>query len=185
MGGGSWHTSVRLTNAVDCGSAFLLAVNPTRYYLGALSGIRLPLALDCPFMNDPTGQCKAFVSYPEPIDRLLIMYAITQKSANDPNAAAFFSEVTLGCGCQCGEKAANPTTTVPVDGKPGQCTFEPNKMPSYACDFMGKQWCETKETTKWAMTGSGPGACAQVPSSISKPVSSYTPSKEFSRLPEP
>jgi len=27
------------------------------------------------------------------------MYAITQKSANDPNAAAFFSEVTLACGC--------------------------------------------------------------------------------------
>ena len=54
---------------------------------------------DCPFLNDPTGQCKAFVSYPDPIDRLLIMYAITQKSANDPNAAAFFSEVTLACGC--------------------------------------------------------------------------------------
>lgn len=140
---------------------------------------------NCPFMNDPTGQCKAFVTYPEPIDRLLIIYSITQPSANDPNAAAFFSEVTLGCGCQCGAKAAQPTTTVPVDGKPGQCKSEPNKMPSYSCDFMGKYWCETKETTKWAMTGSGPGACAQVPSMISKPVSSYTPSKEFSRLPEP
>jgi len=54
---------------------------------------------DCPFLKDPTGQCKAFVSYPDPVDRLLIMYAISQKSANDPNAAAFFSEVTLACGC--------------------------------------------------------------------------------------
>lgn len=136
-------------------------------------------------MDDPTGQCKAFVTYPDPIDRLMIIYSITQKSANDPNAAAFFSEVTLGCGCQCGEKPANPTTTVPVDGKPGQCTSVPNKQPSFACDFMGKHWCETQETTKWAMTGSGPGACALVLSSISKPVSSYTPTKEFSRLPEP
>lgn len=136
-------------------------------------------------MDDPNGQCKAFVSYTEPIDRLLIVYAITQKSANDPNAAAFFSEVTLACGCQCGEKAAVPTAVVPIEGKPGKCRTESNSSPSYTCDFMGNKWCELKKTTKWLMTGSGDGACSQVPSSISKPVSDYKPSREFSRLPEP
>lgn len=136
-------------------------------------------------MNDTAGQCKAFVSYPDPIDRLLIIYAITQKSANDPNAAAFFSEVTLACGCQCDEKTATPTTTVPIDGQPGICRIEPNTAPSYTCDFMGSKWCERKQTTKWLMTGSGVGACTQVPSMVSKPVSAYTPSREFSRLPEP
>lgn len=140
---------------------------------------------NCPFMDDPAGQCKAFVSYPEPIDRLLIIYAVTQKSANDPNAAAFFSEVTLACGCQCGAKAATPTTTVPIDGQPGKCRTESNASPSYACDFLGNQWCERKRTTKWLMTGSGGGACTQVPSVVSKVVSAYTPSREFGRLPEP
>lgn len=181
----------RLTDAVDCGGFCWLAVAPTgSYTTPPLSGISVrqpppPLSPDCPFMDDPAGQCKAFVSYPEPIDRLLIIYAVTQKSANDPNAAAFFSEVTLACGCQCGAKAATPTTTVPIDGQPGKCRTESNASPSYACDFLGNQWCERKRTTKWLMTGSGGGACTQVPSVVSKVVSAYTPSREFGRLPEP
>jgi len=135
-------------------------------------------------MNDPTGQCKAFVSYPDPVDRLLIIYAITQKSANDPNAAAFFSEVTLGCGCQCAEKPGASQMTVPVEGSAGTCKKVPSKSPAYNCDFMGKFWCETAETTRWEMTGSR-SACASVPSTIQVPVSSYTPTSKFGKLPEP
>jgi len=135
-------------------------------------------------MNDPTGQCKAFVSYPDPVDRLLIIYAITQKSANDPNAAAFFSEVTLACGCQCSEKSGASVMTVPVVGSAGTCKTVPRKSAAYRCDDMGTFWCKTAQATRWEMTGLG-DACALVPSTFQKPVSSYTPDSEFSKLPEP
>ncbi|GAB0495103.1 hypothetical protein MMPV_006401 [Pyropia vietnamensis] len=138
---------------------------------------------NCPFRNDPTGQCKAFVSYRQPIDRLLIIYAITQKGANDANAAAFLSEINLACGCQCGEKKAAPTAVTPVDGSPGTCQTVANHLPSYGCDFLGKQWCEAEQTTKWVMTDAGSGACKPIESTISRPVSLYMPSDEFSRLP--
>jgi len=133
-------------------------------------------------MNDPTGQCKAFVSYPDPVDRLLIIYAITQKSANDPNATAFFSEVTLACGCQCAEKSGASEMTVPVDGSAGKCKTVLNKSKAYGCDFLGKLWCETAERTRWEMTGSG-GACAPVSSTVQKPVSSYKPDSKFTEEP--
>lgn len=133
-------------------------------------------------MNDPTGQCKAFVSYRQPIDRLLIIYAITQKGAKDSNAAAFLSEINLSCGCQCGGKKAAPTAVIPVHGSPGTCQTVANHLPSYGCDFLGKHWCEAEQTTNWEMTDAVSGACTQVVSTISRLVSPYTPSVEFSRL---
>jgi len=74
--------------------------------------------------------------------------------------------------------------TVPVDGSAGTCKTVASKSPAYRCDFMGKLWCETAETTRWEMTGRG-SACAPVASTIQKPVSSYTPDSKFSKLPEP
>lgn len=136
-------------------------------------------------MNDPAGQCKAFVKYSTPIDRLLIVYAITQQSVNDPNAAAFFSQVTLACGCQCAAKPPVRPSVIPVSGCPGTCREVHNTAVSYGCDFMGDHWCETETASKWIMSGGSGGACTKVASTISRPVSRYAPSAEFNRLPEP
>lgn len=94
-------------------------------------------------------------------------------------------EVTLSCGCQCKSKPAAPTKVMPVDGSPGRCVEAAATTPSFTCDLMGDKWCETEESTKWEMTGAGPGACAQVASTITRPVSDYNPTAEFARLPEP
>lgn len=111
-----------------------------------------------------------------------MVYAITQKSANDPNSAAFFSGVSLACGCVCGKKAIAHTHIMPIQGSPGRCETVASKTESYECDFMGDRWCEVEETTKWAMTGGGAGECAQVPFTISRPVSAYTPKENFAGL---
>lgn len=139
---------------------------------------------DCPFKNDPTGQCKAFVSYVEPIDRLVILYAITQQSVNDPNAAAFFSAITLSCGCQCDGKPASKTSVMPIAGAPGTCKAVANTSPSFGCDFMGKFWCEAEDTTRWTLTGAS-GACVEVPSTVRRPISTYEPTVAFAVRPEP
>lgn len=135
-------------------------------------------------MGDPTGQCKAYASYKKPIDHLLIVYAITQKSANKPSAAAFVSEITLGCGCQCSPKQAHPTRVMPIAGLTRQCVVVPNLTGAHTCDFMGGDWCEMRPNTRWEMVGPGPGPCSEVESTVSEAVSPYTPTVEFSDLPE-
>ncbi|GAB0492857.1 hypothetical protein MMPV_004127 [Pyropia vietnamensis] len=112
---------------------------------------------NCPFRNDPEGQCKAYVSYPVAVDKLLVIYAITQKSANDPNAAAFFSEVTLSCGCQCLGRPAKYPSVFPDGVTPGKCVSRMSTKPAYGCDFMGKHWCETVDASKWVMTDAATG----------------------------
>eukprot|EP00168_Porphyra_purpurea_P016307 TRINITY_DN5233_c0_g1_i1.p2 TRINITY_DN5233_c0_g1~~TRINITY_DN5233_c0_g1_i1.p2 ORF type:complete len:334 (-),score=98.19 TRINITY_DN5233_c0_g1_i1:561-1562(-) len=172
----------------------LVAVQPFRVLRTSLKEVGFPSGTDlvingaaysswtrfenCPFFDDPTGKCKAFVSYKEPIDRLLIMYAITQKSINDPNAAAFFSEITLTCGCQCEEKGGDAELTVPIDGAPGTCRTRATTRQMFGCDFLGSRWCETEESTTWRMLDDS-GSCAATPSLITKPVAMYTPDANF------
>lgn len=132
---------------------------------------------DCPFMNDPTGECKATVTYEDAVDRLLLVYATTQASPTDPDSAAIFSAVTLSCGCQC---AAHPRSNVakPVAGSPGRCTTVAASTPGYSCDMLGTSWCETRVGTRWALTGDG-DKCVQEPNTYSQVVSTFNPDPEF------
>eukprot|EP00170_Pyropia_yezoensis_P008847 contig_37786_g8880 len=136
---------------------------------------------NCPFKNDPEGQCKAFVSYPVAVDKLLVIYAITQKSAHDPNAAAFFSEVTLSCGCQCLGRPAKFPSVFPDGVTPGKCVSRMSTKPAYGCDFMGKNWCETVDASKWVMTDAATGTCAMATTTIQRVVSGFTPSSTWGR----
>lgn len=96
--------------------------------------------LDCPVMDDRTGQCKAFVSYSELTDRLLIIYAVTQKSAIHPYAAASFSEIGLRCGCRSSvhKRIRRPQSCRPSTGALARAIRLRGISPSYCCDFMGK-----------------------------------------------
>lgn len=128
-------------------------------------------------MNDPAGECKAFVTYTEPVDRLLIVYAATRASATDADAAAYVSALDLRCGCQC---AAHVRAGVakPVAGSPGRCTTAPASTPGYSCDMLGTSWCEQRTGTRWAMTGDG-DACAEEPNTYSQVVSAFNPDPDF------
>jgi len=132
---------------------------------------------DCAFMDDEVGQCKAFVSYMDPIDRLVIAYAGTQPSSDGTtDGVAFVSALTLGCGCQCAEKAGPTRTVVPLPGRTDRCRSVPNTKRSFVCDFCSAAWCETALSTRWLLTErGGEGACVHVPSLIQRRVSPYAP----------
>lgn len=171
----------------------LVGVQPFQIKAAALGAVGFPAAADmtidgaaynswtvgrnCPFMNDPTGECKAYVTYEDAVDRLLIVYAATQQSPTDPDSAAFFSAVTLSCGCQC---AAHTRSNVakPVAGSPGKCTTVAATTPGYSCDMLGTSWCETRVGTRWAMTGDGDN-CVQEPNTYSQVVSTFNPDPDF------
>ncbi|OSX69216.1 hypothetical protein BU14_1729s0001 [Porphyra umbilicalis] len=174
----------------------LVSVEPFKVPKAALAEVGFPSAQDltvdaaeytsltenknCAFMDDEADQCKAFVSYTDPIDRLLIAYAGTQPSSDGTtDGVAFVSALTLGCGCQCAEKAGPTRTIVPLPGRTDRCRSVPNTQWSFVCDFRGALWCETALSTRWLLTEGGEGACVHIPSLIQRRVSPYAPAAAF------
>ena len=105
-------------------------------------------------MDDEVGQCEAFVPYMDPIDRLVIADAGTPPSSDGTtDGVALVSALTLGCGCQCAEKAGPTRTVVPLPGRTDRCRSVPNTKRSFVCDFRGAAWCETALSTRWLLLG--------------------------------
>lgn len=128
-------------------------------------------------MGDPSGECKALVTYAEPVDRLLIVFAVTQPSTTDPDSVMFLSALDLSCGCQCAAHARGGVAK-PVPDSPGRCMTVPASTPGYSCDMLGTSWCEERMGTRWAMTGDG-DACMEEPNMYHQVVSSFNPDPEF------
>lgn len=138
---------------------------------------------NCPFLQDSTGRCKAFVKYTEPVDKLVIVYAVTQRSRTDPKSVAFFSELTLTCGCQCSLIRPPPGATKVEPASQGKCDVVGDTTPNHKCDFMGGLWCDTVPSSRYVLTGTGADrSCEPRRSFIQRWLSAYEPSDSFGRV---
>lgn len=134
------------------------------------------------------------VRFPTAIDDLLILYALSQPTRDDPAAttAAYVSVLSLSAGCQCAaERPAVRAVAMPVDdgggGDPGRCNVVSVSVTAYVCDFQGTTWCETTSSRTYvatsALASDGTVACERRPTTIQKPVSSYTPTANWGSTP--
>lgn len=109
---------------------------------------------NCPFGRDniESKKCRMTVKFTKPMDTLVIMYAISKKSANDPNAAVFFSEILLKCGCRCTDAPSSAETMVPATGAEGECYKSMTTRPRTKCDVLGNKFCSHEVSDYWAKT---------------------------------
>lgn len=147
---------------------------------------------NCPFgrANKESQKCRITASFQFPIDTLVIMYAAAQKSRIDPNAAVFFSELSVKCGCRCAETQVSSQSYHPVEGSTSECTVTTVQRPSLRCDMLGNKVCYHDVSDTW--TGvqgkkdalpNGNYACALTPSKITKFTSEYAPRADFNVRP--
>lgn len=111
---------------------------------------------NCPFGRDngESNKCRASVKFTLPVDTLVIMYALVQKSKDDKNAAAFFSEMLMGCGCRCRMvDLGKRNVTVGVAGSPGLCKLKETTGERKQCDLLGALWCSREEKKEKAVSG--------------------------------
>ena len=138
------------------------------------------LCTDLPQRRDPTGKFKATVHYDTPVDKLVIIYAVTWQSSPSNSAATIVTGVSFPCGCPCRAKAAAGRMVVPVSGgAPGTCTTKAHARTAHGCNYAGDQWCDAVEGVRWMLTGGAGGACRTVPSVFHVPVSPYSPALAF------
>lgn len=95
---------------------------------------------------------------------------------------AFFSELTLTCGCQCSIKPPIPNATQVVPTSRSTCEVRPDATPHYKCDYMGDAWCNTVPSLRYVLTGTG-DACEQWGSIIQRVLSAYAPVDNFGGAP--
>lgn len=146
---------------------------------------------NCPFGRDnPDSQkCRLTAKFQFPIDTLVILYAAAQKSSVDPNAAVFFSELSLKCGCRCAEKENVQSKSYhPVGDSSTECTVSTIERPSLRCDVLGDRVCYHDVSDAWVLNGEGqlPNGnypCALKASKITKITSDFAPREDFSSRP--
>jgi hypothetical protein len=141
---------------------------------------------NCPFgrSNANSKKCRLQVQFSESIDSLAILYAVTQKSTVDSNAASFFSELQLKCACRCKENAHPVTVYIPVGGTTDECRLKTTSRPSLRCDLLGDKICSHEVSDTWVATAEGKLAngnfkCSQTASKITRVTSDFRPISPF------
>lgn len=144
---------------------------------------------NCPFGrdNEESKKCRVSVQFTAPVDKVIIMYALSQKSKNDPKAAAFFSEFLMGCGCRCSKvDAGRRMITVKAPGTSNQCTYKETSGRRTLCDLEGSLWCDRIEATEYVGVGTATLSlddttipCSAHPGERSEVVCSFTPRNDF------
>ncbi|KAI0562027.1 hypothetical protein FGB62_68g036 [Gracilaria domingensis] len=112
--------------------------------------------VNCPFGRDnPESQrCRMTASFSQPIDTLVIMYAVLQKSKTETRAASFISELIMKCGCRCSQKdVGSRNLFAPVPGVEGECVVKETSSPRTMCDVLGSTWCSKEEIVGFKQTG--------------------------------
>lgn len=127
------------------------------------------------------------------IDDLLILYALSQPTLDDPGAAtaALVSGLSLSAGCQCASgRPSTRSVAVPVDDggeDPGRCSVVSVTVNAFVCDFQGTTWCETVASRTYvatsALAADGTVACERRGATIQRPVSPFTPVKNWGSMP--
>lgn len=142
---------------------------------------------NCPFgRNNPhSSKCRLTASFKESVDSLTIIYALTQSSRFDPNAAVFFSELMVKCNCRCKLKEnKNAVKYHPVPGVDGECTMTQVTRPSLMCDNLGDKMCSHEVSDTWtsdagAKLPNGNFKCGLGASKVTKLTSDFNPSTSF------
>lgn len=142
--------------------------------------------MNCPFgrTNPLSAKCRITASFTESVDTIAILYAVTQKSKYDPNAASFFSELMLKCNCRCKERKTTAVKYSPVPGVAGECTMTPATRPALVCDNLGDKLCSHEVSDSWTSSESsklpnGNYKCALKASKITKVTSAFAPVSPF------
>lgn len=142
--------------------------------------------VNCPFGrdNEDSKRCRMTGHFDEPVDTLVFLYAVTQKSKTDPNAAVFFSEVLLACGCRCKQTdlGARPMTAA-VPGVPGECVQTQSTSLKTQCDLLGDKWCSKEDMVAHKVSGTqlanGNFPCEEVTGDKVVVTSDFAPRKDF------
>lgn len=142
---------------------------------------------NCPFGRDnaDSGKCRLTASFSESVDSIAIIYAVTKKSKQDPNAATFFSELLVKCNCRCKLKeSVGAVQYQPVPGSEGECSMTPVSRPSLMCDNLGDKICSHEVSETWASNAesklpNGNYKCALKASKITKFTSDFQPNAAF------
>lgn len=142
--------------------------------------------VNCPFGrdNEDSQRCRVTARFTSEVDTLVFLYAVSQKSRNDPNAAVFFSEILLKCGCRCVQKDLGPRKmTAGVPGVPGECVVMESSAPRTQCDLLGGLWCSKEDMTAYVVTGgvlgNGNFPCDEVKGDKVMVTGDFTPRKDF------
>lgn len=119
------------------------------------------------------------MTYSEPVDKVVIVYAVTMQVHESSSSAALVSGLSFACGCPCRGKTESTPIVVPLPGQPGRCVEKTISRTSHRCSYEGGSWCDEAEGTKWTLTGGDNGACRSSKSLIHRPVSPFTPVAPF------
>lgn len=135
---------------------------------------------DCPW-DDPT-RCESTFDFSSPIDTLVVLVAITEKSLKAPFGLGgiLVDKIVSDCGCRCTLVDGGPRMLhMPVEGSPGECTRVERTDPYTKCDEEGVNWCSTKNVLGWVCTGpqmaNGHYPCESSPRVMCKYLHQYDP----------
>lgn len=135
-------------------------------------------------------KCRITAKFSSPIDTMVILYASAQNSKYDPNAAVFFSEVTMKCGCRCSDTTGVESKSfTPVAGSTTECTMTTDTRPSLKCDMLGDKVCYHDAYDTWVGVGgkgklpNGNYECVKQTGTITKLSSSFSPKGDFKNRP--
>lgn len=142
--------------------------------------------VNCPFGRDnkESAKCRMTAHFTAPVDTLVLLYAVSQKSKTDPNAAVFFSEVVLKCGCRCKQiDVGTRKMTAGVPGVPNQCVQTESASLKTQCDLLGDKWCSKEDMLAYQVTGdqmeSGHFPCKEVKGDKVIISGDFSPNKDF------
>eukprot|EP00168_Porphyra_purpurea_P016310 TRINITY_DN5234_c0_g1_i2.p3 TRINITY_DN5234_c0_g1~~TRINITY_DN5234_c0_g1_i2.p3 ORF type:complete len:189 (-),score=62.24 TRINITY_DN5234_c0_g1_i2:19-585(-) len=136
--------------------------------------------------NDDVGLGRAFVRYERPVDEILVMYALSQKSTYPAlySTIAYMGGIIFPPSCQCSASAPE-TRVIAVPTLPvGQCTMTTRTFTPHVCDLLGTKWCRTIDVLAWRATGPEAGGtvpCASSPLTVQRYQSEYAPSPTFAQ----
>lgn len=142
--------------------------------------------INCPFGrdNEESKKCRMTAHFEEPVDTLVFLYAVTQKSKTDPNAAVFFSEILISCGCRCKQTdLGTRPISANVPGVPNQCVQTQSIALKTQCDLLGNKWCSKTDMIAYKVTGpmlaNGNYPCEQLIGEKVLVTDDFTPDKGF------
>lgn len=142
--------------------------------------------VNCPFgrENEESRRCRMTARFDGAVDTLVLLYAVIQKSRNDPNAAVFFSEMLLRCGCRCVQKDVGVRKiTAGVPGVGGECVVVESGAPRTQCDLLGSMWCTKDDmvayVVKGGVLGNGNFPCEEIKGDKVLVSGEFQPRKDF------
>jgi len=132
---------------------------------------------------------RGFSSFQKGISDLLVVYALTQPTADNDAAtsAAMVSAILVADGCRRGPRPTRTRQEAVPTGTPGKCELHSRQINAYACDLMGSFWCEAEASAAYDATSDsvadGTVDCVARESTIQRAVSGYKPVSSFGAKP--